>query len=111
MNILVENAESREYLANNGEWTKNPNEGRDFGATQAAFEAATREPIGRFNIVCYILQKPRFIIITMDQGTGKGTSTCPIQGDSLAISQAGRDGSSPGPRGAQLSGPICAEAI
>jgi len=78
MNILIQNAESREYLANDSEWTKNAAEGRDFVATQAAFEAATREPIGKFNIVCYILQKPQFIIINMDHGTGKGTSTGPV---------------------------------
>ena len=98
MNILIENAESREYLANNGEWTKNADEGRDFGATQAAFEAATSAPIGRFNIVCYILQKPGFIIIRMDQGTGMGTNPCPIQGSTLVIAQPGRDDISPGLR-------------
>jgi hypothetical protein len=87
MNILIENAESQEYLANDGKWTKNAGEGRDFGATQAAFEAASREPIGKFNIVCYILQKQEFIIITLDQGTGKGTSTCPDQ-ESLLPSAA-----------------------
>ena len=96
MNILVENAESRGYLASNGEWTKHAADGRDFGATQAAFEAATSAPIGRFNIVCYILQKPRFIIIRMDQGTGMGTNPCPIQGSPLVIAQPGRDGISPG---------------
>jgi hypothetical protein len=101
MNILIENAESREYLANNGEWTKNANEGRDFGSTQAAYEAATSAPIGRFNIVCYILQKPRFIIITMDQGTGKGTNTCPVQGSSLVIARPWRDQSSAGRKGAK----------
>jgi len=95
MNILIENAESREYLANNGKWTKNADEGRDFGETQTAFEAATREPIGRFNIVCCIRQKPEFIIITVDHGTGKGTSTRQVQGSPLAISQAVRNGSSP----------------
>ena len=72
MNILIENAESREYLGNNGQWTKYANEGRDFGATQVAYEAATREPIGKFNIVCYIVQKPKCIIITMDHGLGQG---------------------------------------
>ena len=87
MNILIEDAESLEYLANDGEWTKNAGEGRDFGATQAAFEAATREPIGKFNIVCYILQKPQFIIINMDHGTGQGTRTCPLQESPLAVSQ------------------------
>jgi hypothetical protein len=79
MNILIENAESQEYLGNDGEWTKNAHEGRDFGATQVAFEAAAREPIGRFNIVCYIPQKPQFIIISMDHGTGKGTSNRPAR--------------------------------
>src|SRR2546425_10241078 len=101
MNVLIENAESREYVANNGEWTKHAADGRDFGATQAAFEAATRAPIGQFNIVCCILQKPGFIIIPMDQGTGKGPSTCPVQGSPPVIVQPGRDGSSPGARGAE----------
>ena len=100
MNILIENAEIRGYLASNGEWTKHAAEGRDFGATQAAFEAATRAPIGRFNIVCYILQKHGCIIIPMDQGTGMGTSTRPVQGSPLVIAQRGRDGSSHGRRGA-----------
>ncbi len=99
MNILIENAESLEYLTNNGEWTKNADEGRDFGATQAAFEAATREPIGKFNIVCYILQKPQFIIINMDHGKGMGTSTCPVKESPVAISQPGRSGSSQGAKG------------
>ena len=90
MNILIENAESREYLGNNGQWTKHADEGRDFGSTQAAVEAATREPIGKFNIVCYILQKPRFIIITMDQGMGQGAghsvNNRPVWGPPLARS-------------------------
>ena len=101
MNILIENAENPGYLASNGEWTKHAADGRDFGGTQAAFEAATSAPIGRFNIVCYILQKPGFIIIPMDQGTGMGTSARPVQGSSLVIAQPGRDGSSPGRSGAE----------
>jgi len=101
MNILIENAENPGYLASNGEWTKHAAKGRDFGATQAAFEAATKAPIGRFNIVCCILQKPGFIIIPMDQGTGMGTSPRPVQGSSLVIAQPGRDGSSPERSGAE----------
>ena len=92
MNILIENAESREYLGNNGQWTKYANEGRDFGATQVAFEAASQEPIGKFNIVCYILQKPKCIIITMDQGLGKGASV-PVPESPLAMSRHGHNGS------------------
>ena len=94
MKILIENAESLEYLANNGKWTKDASAGRDFGSTQAAFEAATSEPIGKFNIVCYILQKPKFIIFTMEHG--KGTSTGPVRVAPLAITRPGRDESSQG---------------
>jgi hypothetical protein len=101
MNILIENAENRGYLASNGEWTKHAADGRDFGATQTALEAAKRAPIGRFNIVCYILQKPRFIIIPMDQGTGMGTSTRPVQSPRFVLAQPGRDGGSPGRAGAE----------
>ena len=99
MKILIENAESLEYIANNGKWTKNAAEGRDFGSTQATFEAASREPIGKFNSVCYILQKPKFIIFTVEHG--KGTSTGPVQPAPLALSQPGRDGSSHGRRRAE----------
>ena len=109
MYILIENAESREYLANNGEWTKNADEGRDFGATQAAFEAATSAPIGRFNIVCYILQKPSFIVITLLQGNG--TSTCQVQGARPIITRPGRDRTSLGLTDADYGGLTCAKAI
>jgi hypothetical protein len=98
MKILIENAESLEYLANDGKWTKNASAGSNFGSTQAAFEAATSEPIGRFNIVCYIPQKPKFIIFTMEHGEGTGASTGPVQPSPLAISQPGRNGSSQGRR-------------
>ena len=98
MKILIENAESLEYLASNGRWTKHAGEGRDFGSTQAAFEAATSEPIGKFNIICYIPQKPKFIIFTMDHGKGSGTNT---QLSPLAITQPGRNGSSQGQRRAE----------
>ena len=96
MNILIENAETRGYLASNGEWTKHAADGRDFGATQTAFDAATRAPIGRFNIVCYFPQKTRFIIIPMHQGTGMGAGTGPLQGAPRLIAQPGRGGSSLG---------------
>ena len=109
MYILIENAESREYLASNGEWTKNADEGRDFGATQAAFEAATSAPIGRFNIVCYILQKPRFIVITMLQGNG--TSTGPVQGARPVITRPESDRTSLGLTDSDYGGLTCAKAI
>ena len=51
MNILIENAETLEYLAANGKWTKKPADGTVFPATRAAVAAAKNEPIGKFNIV------------------------------------------------------------
>ena len=70
MNILIEDAEKLEYLTSNNQWTKNAAEGKSFGATEAAFQVAKKEPIGRFNIVFYIAQTEQFI--NLDHGRGKG---------------------------------------
>jgi len=71
MNILIEDAETLEYLTSSGKWTKNAGEGRTFGATTAAFAAAKMESIGKFNIVSYIASTKQFI--NLDHGRGKGT--------------------------------------
>jgi hypothetical protein len=70
MNILIENAESLEYLTGNDQWTKNAVDGRHFEATVDAFAVAKKQPIGKFNIVCYIPETRQFI--NMDHGRGKG---------------------------------------
>ena len=70
MNILIEDAETLQYLTSNSQWTKNASEGKNFGATEAAFQVAKKEPIGRFNIDFYIPQTRQFI--NMDHGRGKG---------------------------------------
>jgi hypothetical protein len=75
MNILIENAETLEYLTTGGKWTKNAGEGKCFGATTAAFAAAKAEPIGKFNIVSYITQTRQFI--NLDHGRGKGVEPVP----------------------------------
>jgi hypothetical protein len=72
MNILIEDAEKLEYLTPAGQWTKNVTEGKSFGATEAAFEAAKQEPVGKFNIVCYITQTKQFI--NLNHGRGKGVA-------------------------------------
>ena len=72
MNILIEDAEKLEYLTSDNHWTKNVSEGKNFGATEAAFDVAKKEPIGRFNIVFYIPQTKQFI--NMDHGRGKGVA-------------------------------------
>ena len=70
MNILIEDAETLEYLTGDNKWTKKASEGKNFGATEAAFDIAKKEPIGRFNIVFYIPQTKQFI--NMDHGRGRG---------------------------------------
>jgi hypothetical protein len=72
MNILIEDAESLEYLTTTGKWTKNAAEGKNFGATETAYDAAKKEPIGKFNIVFYISQTKQFV--NMDHGKGKGVA-------------------------------------
>jgi hypothetical protein len=73
MDILIENAETLEYLTSNGLWTKNAEKGKCFAVSNAAFAAAKLEPIGKFNIVCYIAQSKQ--IINLNHGRGKGTGT------------------------------------
>ena len=84
MNILIEDAETLQYLTSNSQWTKNASEGKDFGATETAFQAAKKEPIGRFNIVFYIPQTRQFI--NMDHGRGKGLAeTSPVVANAPAV--------------------------
>jgi hypothetical protein len=73
MNILIENQDTLEYLMGEGQWTKNPRDGRTFPATKLAFQAAKHEAIGKFNIVCHIPQTDQFI--NLDHGRGKGLTT------------------------------------
>ena len=73
MNILIEDAETLEYLTNSGQWTKNAAAGKSFAATRTAFEAAKQEPIRNFNIVCYTGATKQFI--NLDHGRGRGTQT------------------------------------
>jgi hypothetical protein len=70
MNILIEDAETLEYLTGDSKWSKKAAEGKNFGATEAAFDVAKKEPIGKFNIVFYIPQTKQFI--NMDHGRGRG---------------------------------------
>jgi hypothetical protein len=74
MNILIENAETLEFLATNGRWTKKPAEGTSFPATQSALAAAKNEPIGKFNIVRYFSDTGQFINMTHGSGKGAGSS-------------------------------------
>ena len=72
MNTLIENAESLEYLTTNNQWSKNAADGKCFGNTGTAFDAAKKELIGKFNIVGYICQTGQFI--NLNHGRGKGVA-------------------------------------
>ena len=69
MKILIENADSLEFLTTSGTWSKNAAEGKQFGTTLTAFDAAKKEIVGKFNIVCHIAQTNQFI--NMSHGKGK----------------------------------------
>jgi len=73
MTILIEDAETLEYLAVNNQWTKKPGSAMSFATTRAAFSAAKGEPIGKFNIVEYLALNEQFI--NLDHGSGKGKGT------------------------------------
>lgn len=76
MTILIEDAEKLEYLTTTGQWTKDAAAGKNFHATEAAFEAAKQEPVGKFNIVFYIAQSRQ--IVNLDHGRGKGVEAVPV---------------------------------
>ena len=70
MNIIIEDAETRNYFAGEGQWTPNATEGKLYATANQAFAAARREPIGRFNIAGYIIQTRQLINIRNGRGTG-----------------------------------------
>ncbi len=77
MNILIENADSLEYLTADNLWTKIAANGKQFPRTGTAFDAAKKEPIGRFNIVGYITETKQFI--NLNHGRGRGLAeTIPV---------------------------------
>ncbi|MGH7981371.1 MAG: hypothetical protein ACREE6_18490 [Limisphaerales bacterium] len=70
MNILIENNDTLEYLTAEGQWTKNPHDGKHYPASRIAFRAARQEAIGKFNIVGHIPGTNQFI--NLDHGRGAG---------------------------------------
>jgi hypothetical protein len=70
MNILIEDAETLEFLDGTGKWTKDATRGKCFAETPLAVQAAKQEPIGRFNIVFYSPETKQ--LFNLDHGRGKG---------------------------------------
>lgn len=69
MNILIEKADTLEYLTETQGWSKKPSEGKNFGALKSAFAVAKKEPIGKFNIVWLLPETQQ--LINLDHGTGQ----------------------------------------
>ena len=76
MNILIEDAETLEYLTSSHQWTKKVAEGKDFRATGDALAVAKKEPMGRFNIVGYFAETKQFI--NLNHGKGKGVEAVAV---------------------------------
>ncbi len=70
MNIIIEDAEALKFFSGEGHWTPNAAEGKCYARTKLALQAAKQEPVGKFNVVGYILATGQFI--NLDQGHGKG---------------------------------------
>jgi hypothetical protein len=51
-------------------WSKLATEGKRYAGTASAFKAAKQEPVGKFNIVGYVVETKQFI--NLDHGRGKG---------------------------------------
>jgi hypothetical protein len=70
MNILIEDADSQKFFTGEGLWSKLATEGKRYAGTASAFKAAKQEPVGKFNIVGYVVETKQFI--NLDHGRGKG---------------------------------------
>jgi hypothetical protein len=78
MQILIENADSLEFLMPTGEWTRNPVGGKSFPTTRMAVRAAKQEAIGRFNVVCHIPTTNQFVNLDHGRGTGAPEEAVPV---------------------------------
>jgi hypothetical protein len=72
MNILIEDVDSQKFFTGEGLWSKLVAEGKHYGGTASAFKAAKQEPVGKFNIVGYVVETKQFI--NLDHGRGKGAA-------------------------------------
>ena len=71
MNILIEDADSLEFLNNSGQWTKNADDAKKFATSHIAVTTAKREPIRKFNIVRYFTSTQQFVNLDHGNGCGK----------------------------------------
>ena len=68
MKILIEDAETLEYLTPRGHWTKSSVEAAGYPSSATAKIAGAKAPIGRFNIIGSFANSPQ--ITNLDDGCG-----------------------------------------
>jgi hypothetical protein len=71
MRILIENAETLQYLTADGAWTKEPNAAATYRTSTVAKEHGKTAPIGRFNVIGAFKNSPQ--ITNLDDGCGTAT--------------------------------------
>jgi len=69
MTILVENAETFEYLTADGRWTKKIDQAATYRSSTLAKASATGAAIGRFNIIGAVRKSSQ--IVNLDEGCGE----------------------------------------
>jgi hypothetical protein len=68
MTILIENADTLEFLTRDGRWTKHAGEAATYRTSTLAKEFGTAAPIGRFNVVGAFKNSPQ--LTNLDEGCG-----------------------------------------
>jgi hypothetical protein len=72
MTILIENADTQEYLTKDGRWTKKSQEAATYRTSTLAREFAAAAPIGRFNVIGSF--KSTGQLVSLDEGVGAGAN-------------------------------------
>jgi hypothetical protein len=68
MTILIENAETQEYLTRDGRWTRKMDQAATFRTSTLAKESAVTFPIGGFNIIGGFPTSAQ--LVNLDEGVG-----------------------------------------
>jgi hypothetical protein len=73
MKIVIENAETQEFLTADGKWTRNSKQAAVYSNTTTAKARGASAPIGRFNVVGTFKDSPQ--ITNLDEGSGTGKAS------------------------------------
>jgi len=71
MTILIENADTLEYLAKDGRWSKKVTDALTYRTSTLAREHGVTVPVARFNVVGVFKNSPQ--MVNLDEGVGAGS--------------------------------------